>query len=84
MEPVILGYVAGSLTTLCFVPQALKVIRENNISGVSLPMYILFSIGVTFWLAYGLMISNPPIILFNILTLALSLTILYKLIRLKN
>jgi MtN3 and saliva related transmembrane protein len=80
----LLGYLAGTLTTASFIPQAYKIIRHKNVDGVSLAMYVVFAIGVFVWLVYGLLTSNNPIILFNILTLSLSITIIYNLIRYKN
>lgn len=70
------GYVAAILTTLAFVPQALKIIRSKDASSVSLGMYVVFTIGVGFWLAYGIALGSWPMILSNIVTLALAATIL--------
>lgn len=72
----ILGYGAATLTTLSFVPQAWLVIRTKRTGGISLLMYSLFVIGIAGWLAYGLLKNDPPIIVANIITLALSGTIL--------
>ena len=44
-----LGYVAATLTTLAFVPQALKTIRSRDTGGISLGMYVVFTIGIAFW-----------------------------------
>lgn len=79
-----LGYIAGTLTTGCFIPQAYKVIRDKNVDGISLTMYVVFASGVSLWLVYGLFTENGPIILFNILTLILSLTIIYNIIKHKK
>ncbi len=77
----ILGYIAGTLTTLCFVPQAIKIIREKQTAGVSLSTYIIFSAGVSIWFAYGLAINSRPIILFNIITLSITAIIIYNLVK---
>ncbi len=68
----IVGYVAAALTTLAFVPQALTSWRTRDLSGVSLPMYSIFTAGVAMWLAYGVMLGSWPIIIANSVTLALS------------
>ena len=68
----IVGYVAAALTTIAFVPQALTSWRTRDLSGVSLPMYSIFTAGVAMWLAYGVMLSSWPIIVANAITLALS------------
>lgn len=73
----IIGTIAASCTTVSFLPQAIKVIRTRDTSGISLAMYLIFSIGVAFWLTYGIMIANAPIIYSNIITLSLALVILY-------
>jgi MtN3 and saliva related transmembrane protein len=70
------GYVAAVLTTLAFVPQALKTIRSRDTRGLSLGMYVVFTIGVAFWLAYGIALESWPMILSNIVTFGLSATIL--------
>src|SRR5690606_26523063 len=48
-----LGFVAATLTTAAFVPQALKTLRSRATRGVSLGMYVIFPVGLCFWLAYG-------------------------------
>jgi MtN3 and saliva related transmembrane protein len=68
--------IAAVLTTVAFVPQALHVIRHKETRAISLYMYVAFAIGVAFWLAFGLMIVNWPMIVANTITLALALTIL--------
>ena len=71
-----LGYAAAILTSIAFVPQAVKTIRSRDTSGISLGMYVIFTIGIGFWFAYGLALGSWPMILANITTFALALTIL--------
>lgn len=70
------GYVAATLTTLAFVPQAMKTIRSKDTHSISLGMYVVFTIGLVFWLAYGIVLGSWPMIVSNIITLGLSSTIL--------
>ena len=70
------GYVAATLTTLAFVPQAWKTIRTKDTRSISLGMYVVFTIGIGFWLAYGFVLDSIPMILSNIVTFGLSATIL--------
>ena len=70
------GYVAATLTTLAFVPQALKTLRTRDTRSISLGMYVVFTVGVVFWLAYGFVLQSWPMILANLVTLVLSLAIL--------
>jgi MtN3 and saliva related transmembrane protein len=71
-----MGFMAAILTTLSFVPQAVKTIRSKETHGISLLMYVTFTVGVGFWLAYGIYLTSWPMIIANTVTLALSLTIL--------
>jgi len=54
---VILGWIATSLTTFSFVPQAIATIRSKSTAGISLGMYILFVAGVAIWIVYGVFMS---------------------------
>jgi MtN3 and saliva related transmembrane protein len=70
------GAFAALCTTLCWLPQAAKVIREKRTEGLSLATQAIFSIGLVFWCTYGLLLGSWPLILANVFTLLLSLTIL--------
>jgi MtN3 and saliva related transmembrane protein len=70
------GYAAAVLTTGSFVPQAVMTIRTRNTSGISLAMYVIFTLGVALWLLYGIAVRSGPMILANSVTLALAATIL--------
>jgi MtN3 and saliva related transmembrane protein len=74
---VLFGYSAAFLTTIAFVPQAWQSWRTRNLSGISLPMYALFTLGVALWLGYGLMIGSLPVIAANGITLALASVVLW-------
>ena len=71
------GFVAASLTTLSFVPQAWLTFKTRDVSGISLGMYSAFTLGVALWLVYGLMLGAWPVIVANAVTLALALAILW-------
>ena len=72
-----LGYVAAGFTTIAFVPQALKVYRTKSARDLSLPMFILFTIGILFWLIYGILIKSSPVIAANAVTFVLASIILF-------
>lgn len=76
MSGELIGYFAAFLTTVSFIPQALKTIRTRDTSGISLGMYSVFTAGVGCWFGYGLALGSWPMILSNIVTLGLSSTIL--------
>ena len=70
------GFVAAVLTTSSFIPQAVMTIRTRDTRSISRGMYIIFTIGVALWLAYGIALQSLPMILANAVTLFLASTIL--------
>jgi MtN3 and saliva related transmembrane protein len=72
----LVGSIAAVLTTIAFIPQAYHSYITRDLSGVSLPMYSIFTLGVALWLAYGVLLADWPLIISNAITLALSLLIL--------
>ena len=71
-----LGYVAATLTTLAFVPQAIKIIRTRDTRGISLGMYLAFTVGVALWFGYGIVLHSWPMIISNAITFVLASVIL--------
>lgn len=77
----LLGLFAGTLTTISFIPQVIKVVSSKSTKDISLLMFLIFSIGVFSWIIYGIFISDLPVIIANIITFILAMTILiYKII----
>ncbi len=72
-----LGYPAAFFTTIAFVPQAWQSWRTRDLSGISLPMYTLFTTGVALWLCYGIAIGSLPVIVANSVTLLLAALVLW-------
>ncbi len=72
----LIGFAAAVLTTIAFVPQAHHSWTTRDLSGVSLSMYGLFTLGVAFWLAYGIRLNAWPIIIANAITLCLACLVL--------
>ena len=68
----LIGYAAAGLTTCSFVPQAWLTFRTRDVSGISLGMYSVFTLGVALWLAYGLLLEAWPVVAANAVTLALA------------
>ncbi|WP_416547270.1 SemiSWEET transporter [Limnohabitans sp. DCL3] len=75
------GSLAAILTTASFVPQAWQTFRTRDVSGISLSMYSLFTLGVTLWLVYGILLVAWPIIIANSITTSLALMILVMKLR---
>jgi len=81
----IIGYIAAILTTISFLPQAIKTIKTKDTSSISLTMYILFTIGVTCWFIYGIYIRDWAVSLANLVTGIFSIIILtYKIKNVKK
>jgi len=76
-----IGAAGAALTTLCWVPQTIKIIREADTRAISLPGTMLCVFGVLLWLIYGLAILDPPLIGSSIVTLAMTTVILVLKIR---
>ena len=70
------GYLAATLTTASFVPQAWLTFKTRNVSGISLWMYSAFTAGIALWLAYGILIAAWPVVIANTITLLLAAGIL--------
>ncbi len=73
---VIVGYVAGALTTISFVPQVVKAWKMRETRDLSLAMLVLFAVGVILWTLYGFWVGSVPIIVANIITFTLILVLL--------
>jgi len=70
------GSAAAACTTLCWLPQAVKIIREKRTEGISLITQSAFTLGLALWAAYGFLLNNRPLIYANVVTLAFALAIL--------
>lgn len=77
----IFGFLAATLTTASFIPQALHTFRTKDVRGISLGMYSAFTTGVALWLVYGWMLGEMPIVIANAITLSLALAILIMKLR---
>ena len=71
-----IGYIAGALTTISFLPQLVKTWRCKSARELSWGLLFVFAAGVALWLLYGVELRSAPIIVANAATLALVLPIL--------
>lgn len=76
-----IGLLAGLLTTTAFIPQVWKIYRTKSGNDISARMISLFSVGLVLWLIYGILLRSLPLIISNVFTLALTLTIIALKIR---
>lgn len=77
----LIGYVAGFCTAIAQFPQAYKVIKTGETESISMGMYLIMTLGIFFWFAYGILIPDLPMILANGVCLIPSVYILFITIR---
>ncbi len=77
----LIGTVAAILTTASFFPQAWHTFRTRDVSGISLGMFSLLTLGVGMWTVYGILLEAWPIIIANTITFTLALMILLMKLR---
>jgi MtN3 and saliva related transmembrane protein len=75
------GGVAAVCTTLCWLPQSIKIIREKRTEGISLITQSVFTLGTALWATYGVLLNNRPVLYANSVTLVFALIILILKIR---
>ena len=73
----VIGLIAGALTTSSFVPQVMQTIKTRQTKDLSLGMYLALTAGVFLWLVYGIILNSPPVYLTNGITLLLATIILF-------
>ena len=78
MENIIsyVGFYAGFCTTIAFIPQAIKAWKSKSTKDISLLMFLIFTTGVIFWLIYGVLLSELPLVIANAVTLVFAISIL--------
>jgi MtN3 and saliva related transmembrane protein len=72
----VIGMAAATCTTLCWLPQAVKIVREKRTEGLSLATQSFFTIGIALWAVYGVLLHSWPLIVANAATFVFSLAIL--------
>ena len=66
-----IGAMGAFLTTICWVPQALRIVRSRDTKAISLSASMAFMLGVLLWLIYGLSLNDWPLIISNLITFIL-------------
>ncbi|GEO05932.1 membrane protein [Adhaeribacter aerolatus] len=80
----ILGLVAGACTSLAAVPQLIKTWKTKEVENISLKMFLLYVVGMSMWLTYGIIKSDVPIIITNAIALAFHALMLFFKLKYKN
>ncbi len=76
ITPDTFGFIAAALTTIAFLPQVIKTWRTKKAEDVSIVMLLMFITGLIFWIIYAIQTSALPVLIANIITFILNLTIL--------
>ena len=71
-----IGYVAATLTTISFLPQLIRIVKLRSARDISLGMFLIFTVGTFGWMVYGILLHSIPVTIANVVTFALSLSIL--------
>ena len=77
-----IGALGAVLTTICWLPQAIQIMRERDTRAISLTATAGFTGGMALWLIYGIALADWPLIGSSVITLALMLVILAMKLRL--
>src|SRR5215470_4347301 len=77
----LIGFAAGTLCTLAYLPQALHSFRTRSVRDISLTMLVSLNVGLLLWVAYGFLIHSLPIILPNAVTFFLAFPLLVMKLR---
>ncbi len=72
-----IGFVAAVLTTAAFLPQVYKTWKTKDVSSLSLPMLLIFFVGIMAWLVYGFLKNSLPMIFANSITIVSSFLLVY-------
>ncbi len=70
-----LGFVAATVTTGAWVPQAWKTVQSRSAKDFSWSSLTMLAVGIALWLGYGLLRRDSAIVGANFVTLLLVLTI---------
>ena len=75
-NPDTFGFIAAALTTIAFIPQVIKTWKTKKAEDVSIVMLLMFITGLLFWIIYAIETNALPVLIANIITCMLNLTIL--------
>ena len=81
MDITALGYLAGFLTTITAIPQAIKAFQTKQTEDISMGMFICYSLGVSAWCLYGFLIGDMPVFITSLFELVPVLLVIYLKLR---
>jgi len=80
----LLGFIAGALINVGFIPQVWRLFKLKSAREISLPFILLFLVGLACWLAYGILLNLPPVIWWNAIATAMMCAMLYAKLKYGN
>ncbi|MEO7444838.1 MAG: SemiSWEET transporter [Ferruginibacter sp.] len=80
----VLGLAAGTITSITFLPQVIRIWKTKSAKDLSISMLLLLLLGVSMWLAYGIIVKDIAIIYTNSMVLIMGLIMLYFRYRFRN
>jgi MtN3 and saliva related transmembrane protein len=81
MNSHIIGYIAAFLTTFSGIPQIIRLVKLKESRDISLATTLFLSLGISLWLVYGIIIRDIPLIAANSISLCLSGTMLFLVLK---
>ena len=72
-----LGLIAGAFVALSIVPQLVRVFQLKSAREISILFTSFLLVGMLLWLAYGVILQLPPVILWNAISIVLVAVLLY-------
>ena len=73
----ILGLVAGTITSITFVPQVIKIWKTKSAKDLSMGTLLFLVLNVSLWLLYGILTNLYPIIITNGIVLSMVFIMIY-------
>lgn len=73
----LIGFTAGGLVTISYLPQVIKSWKTKSTRDVSLFLGLINSIGQMLWIVYGAVIHSTSLVAMSSLTLSLTLSLLF-------
>ncbi|MEO8174116.1 MAG: SemiSWEET transporter [Sediminibacterium sp.] len=83
-NPVLIGTAAGVFTAVAMLPQLIKIIREKKAQDISVVMLLILFCGLAFWIYYGILKKDLPIIVTNLFSLLVNTLIIFFSLRYKK
>ena len=78
----LLGYVAGTLTTVAYIPQVIKTHTSKSTKDLSLLWLAVLDVGLAAWAAYGVALASYPLIITNLVPMSMVTYLAYLKLRL--